>query len=52
MHSKAYRLKVQDMQRHLAQLDAALGKPPRKRSRSYWAAYVAACSQYDAGLRI
>ena len=39
MRSVRYRQQVRDLQRHLAQLDAAQGKPPRKTAKSYREVY-------------
>lgn len=45
MKSKLYKQVVKDLQRHKAQLDVALGKPPRKSSKTYINAYANAYAQ-------
>lgn len=36
---------VKDLQRHKAQIDVALGRPPRKSSKTYMNAYANAYAQ-------
>ena len=42
MRSQLFKQVVQDLQRHKAQFDVALGKPPRKASKTYINAYAQA----------
>lgn len=46
MRSNIYKQIVKDLQRHKAQLDYALGKPPRKNSKTYTEAYA---HEYEQG---
>ena len=45
MRSKVLKELVKDFQRHQAQFDVALGKPPRKSSKTYINAYANAYAQ-------
>ena len=53
MRSRFFKQVVQDLQRHKAQFDVALGKPPRKSSRTYINAYAMAYAEQEilTGLR-
>ena len=45
MRSRIFKDVVKDLQRHKAQFDVALGKPPRKSSKTYINAYANAYAQ-------
>lgn len=45
MRSKIFKQMIKDYQRHQAQFDVALGKPPRKSSKTYINAYANAYAQ-------
>lgn len=45
MKTAMYKQVVKDLQRHKAQLDVALGKPPRKSSQTYIREYALAYAQ-------
>ena len=47
MRSRFFKQVVQDLQRHKAQFDVALGKPPRKSSKTYIDAYAMAYAQQE-----
>ena len=45
MRSKIFKQMIKDYQRHQAQFDVALGKPPRKSSKTYIDEYANAYAQ-------
>jgi hypothetical protein len=45
MRSNLFKQVVKDLQRHKAQFDVALGKPPRKSSKTYINAYANAYAE-------
>lgn len=45
MKTAMFKQVVKDLQRHKAQLDVALGKPPRKSSQTYIREYALAYAQ-------
>ena len=47
MKSQLFKQVVQDLQRHQAQFDVALGKPPRKSSCTYINAYAQAYAEQE-----
>lgn len=47
MRSRFFKQVVQDLQRHKAQFDVALGKPPRKSSKTYIDAYAHEYAQQE-----
>ena len=54
MKTAMYKQVVKDLQLHKAQLDVALGRPPRKSSKTYINAYANAYAEQEilTGLRI
>jgi hypothetical protein len=54
MKTEMFKQIVKDLQRHKAQIDVALGKPPRKSSKTYINAYANAYAEQEilTGLRI
>lgn len=52
MKTEMFKQVVKDLQRHKAQIDVALGRPPRKSSKTYINAYANAYAEQKIFTRI